>query len=365
MTLASEGSLISLNYVLSNKRIFTGKGQMLPLTEPMAAKILDRIHGCRVLVVGDMVVDEHRLGQATRLSREAPVSVIEQNEHLFMPGGGANLAYNLHSLGATVAVAGIVGDDPSSCRLHEMMTASNIQTAGLIKDPSRATPVKLRVWASGDRQDEHQQVARIDIVDRTPIKEDYQQELLKYLADAVPTFDCIMISDYENGVVDDHILTQLIPLAAANGALIAADSHGLLSRFSGIDAITPNQPEAEDELGDSLSSDTDVLNRGLVLQRKLQCKHLLITLGARGMALVSDNYAPVLIPARTANSVADTTGAGDTVAATFVLALLTDAKPLHAAQLANIAGSIVVTKLGAATVSRDEILSLLKNGSAT
>lgn len=338
---------------------------MLPITEPIATEILNRIRGRRVLVVGDMVVDEHRLGQATRLSREAPVSVIEQNEHLFMPGGGANLAYNLHSLGATVAVAGVVGDDHSSSRLHNMMTSSNIQTAGLIRDPNRATPLKLRVWASGDRQDEHQQVARIDIVDRSPIKEAYQQKLMTYLTDAVPTFDCIMISDYENGVVEDRVLTQLIPLARANGALIAADSHGFLSRFSGIDAITPNQPEAEEEFGGSLSADTDVLNRGLLLKRKLQCKHLLITLGARGMALVSDDCDPVLIPARTPNSVADTTGAGDTVAATFVLALLADAQPIHAAQLANIAGSIVVTKLGAATASHDEILALLKNGSAT
>lgn len=335
---------------------------MIPFTELMAAEILDRIYGCRVLVVGDMVVDEHRLGQATRLSREAPVSVIEQNEHLFMPGGGANLAYNLHNLGATVAVAGIVGDDQSSSQLHNMMSSSNIQTVGLIRDPNRPTPVKLRIWASGDRQDEHQQVARIDIVDRTPIQEDCQQELMAYLADAVPTFDCIMISDYENGVIDDRILTQLIPLAKANGILVAADSHGFLSRFSGIDAITPNQPEAEEELGDSLSVDTSVLERGSLLQRKLQCKHLLITLGGRGMVLISDDYDPELIPARTTSSVVDTTGAGDTVAAMFTLALLADAQPLHAAQLANIAGSIVVTKLGAATASHDEILSILKSG---
>lgn len=334
----------------------------MSLTAARAEKIFAAFADQRVLVVGDMAVDEHRIGSATRISREAPVPVIEQSGHMYLPGGAANLAFNVRALDADVSVAGLVGDDEMAGRLRAMLDSAGVHTAGLIAEPSRPTSVKLRVWAGGDRQHQHQQVARIDMVNRDPVSEVTQQELILYLEGAVPEYDGILISDYESGVVDEPVLQALLPLAADHGKFVAADSHGQLHRFRGIDALTPNQPEAETELGRSLQQSGELLDGGAALRRQLDCRRLLITLGAMGMGLFDDDGHAELIPARPVAGVADTTGAGDTVAGVFTLSLLAGASTTEAAQIANLAGAVVVTKLGAATTSPDELLALLVEG---
>ena len=331
----------------------------MALTEGRAKEILSAFGSQRVVVVGDMAVDEHRIGSAVRVSRESPVPVIEQSGHMFLPGGAANLAFNVRAFGADVSVAGLVGNDRMAERLRAILESAGVHTTGLITEPDRPTSVKLRIWAGGDRQHQHQQVARIDMVNRDPVSDASQQELILYLESAVPQYDGLLVSDYENGVVDEPVLQMLLPLARSHSKFVAADSRGQLHRFHGIDALTPNQPEAEAELGRSLQDPSDVLDGGAELLRKLGCGNLLVTLGAMGMALFDDQGGAELIPARTVAGVADTTGAGDTVAGVFTLSFLSGATAREAAELANLAGAAVVTKLGAATTSADELLSLL------
>lgn len=331
----------------------------MALTESRAEEILSAFDSKRVLVVGDMAVDEHRIGSATRISRESPVPVIEQSGHMFLPGGAANLAFNVRALGAYVSVAGLVGDDQMAGRLRAILDSAGVHTAGLITEPDRPTSAKLRIWAGGDRQHQHQQVARIDMVNRDPVSDVSQQELILYLESAVPEYDGLLVSDYENGVVDEPVLDMLLPLANSHGKFVGADSHGQLHRFHGIDALTPNQPEAEAELGRSLQDSNDLLQGGAELLLQLGCENLLVTLGAMGMALFDDQGGGELIPARRVAGVADTTGAGDTVAGVFTLCRLSGATPREAAELANLAGAAVVTKLGAATTSPAELLRML------
>ena len=325
-----------------------------------AKQVLERVASVRLLVVGDMVVDEHIVGATTRLSREAPVPVIEQTGHLFVPGGAANPAYNARALGAEVSVCGLVGDDEMGARLRQILDGAGIHTAFLATEPNRATPVKLRIWAGGDRQRQHQQVARVDIVNREPVSESSQGELMLYLEGAVPEYDGIVISDYENGVVAGPVLDFLLPLARARSKFIMADSHGRLRRFRGVSAMTPNQPEAEAELGKSLDDESGLIAGGEELRTELDCDNLLITLGSLGIALFSRGEEASVIPAHKVTGVADTTGAGDTVAATFALSILAGATPREAAELANAAGAAVVMKLGAATTTASEIVAILE-----
>lgn len=331
----------------------------MTLSGSRADEILSAFGNQRVLVVGDMAIDEHRIGAATRISRESPVPVIEQSGHMFLPGGAANLAFNVRALGADVSVAGLVGDDQMADRLRAILESAGVHTAGLVTEPARPTSAKLRVWAGGNRQHQHQQVARIDTVNRDPVSETSQQELILYLNHAVPQYHGVVVSDYENGVVDKPVLDMLLPLARKFGKFISADSHGHLDRFRGINALTPNQPEAEAELGRSLQDHTALLEGGQELMQKLGCENLLITLGAMGMALFDDRASGEVLPAKPVAGVADTTGAGDTVAGVFTLSLLSQATPHEAAELANLAGGAVVTKLGAATTSVEELLSLM------
>ncbi len=336
----------------------------MALSESRAKEILGAFSSQRLLVVGDMAVDEHRIGSAIRISRESPVPVIEQSGHMFLPGGAANLAFNVRAFGADVSVAGLVGDDRMAERIRAILDSAGVHTAGLITEPDRPTSVKLRIWAGGDRQHQHQQVARIDVVNRDPVSEASQQELILYLESAVPQYDALMVSDYENGVVDEPVLQMLLPLARSHDKFVAADSHGRLHRFHGIDALTPNQPEAEAELGRSLQEPGDLLEGGAELLQQLGCGNLLVTLGAMGMALFDDQGGAELIPARSVAGVADTTGAGDTVAAVFTLSFLAGATAREAAELANLAGAAVVTKLGAATTSADELLNFLSDSAS-
>ena len=321
-------------------------------------EILGAARRSRVLVVGDMVVDEHIIGHSTRLSREAPVPVIEQRGHLFVPGGAANLAYNARSLGSDVSVGGLVGDDEMGGRLRQILDEAGIHTAGLATEPSRPTSVKLRVWAGGASQRHYQQVARVDVSNREPMSEQSQQELILYLEGAIPEYGAVIISDYESGVVDAPILEYVLASAKRNGKLVIVDSHGDFARFGGVTAVTPNQPEAEAELGISMDDDKALESGGNELRSRLDCTHLLITLGGKGLALFSRGERMKTVEAHSAPGLVDATGAGDTVASAFALSLLGNADPVEAAEIANAAGAVVVSRLGASTARPDEVAAL-------
>ncbi len=321
-------------------------------------EILEAAHGSRVLVLGDMVVDEHIIGHSTRLSREAPVPVIEQSGHLFVPGGAANPAYNARSLGSDVSVCGMVGDDDMGDRLRQILDEAGIHTAGLAAEPSRPTSVKLRVWAGGAGQRHYQQVARVDLSNRETMSENSQQELILYLEGAIPEYGAVIISDYESGVVDAPILDYVLRCAKQHSKRVIVDSHGHFARFREVTAVTPNQLEAEAELGKSMNSDDELESGGNELRADLDCEHLLITLGVNGLALFSRGEQMKTVQAHPVPGLVDATGAGDTVASAFALSLLGGAAPIEAAEIANAAGAAVVSKLGASTTRPDEVAAM-------
>ena len=329
-----------------------------------AAEILDRAAGKRAIVLGDMVMDEHIIGAVRRLSREAPLPVIEQQERLLVPGGATNVATNLRGLGCRVAVAGVVGADAMADRLHEQLDQRGIDTEGLLHDPDRVTAVKLRIWAGGDRQRPQSMVARVDTLDRSEVTRETAERMASYLQGTIPGADALVISDYEAGVVSASVLNAALPAARAAGLVVTADAHGDLARFGGATLLTPNQPEAEAELRREITSTTDALTAASELRRSVGVQAVLVTLGAAGMALDARDAGQAFVPAAVAGRVADPTGAGDTVAATMTAALLGGAAPREAAALASLAARIVVRQLGVAVVSAAEIVREADDDSA-
>ena len=320
-------------------------------------EILEAAAGARAIVLGDMVVDEHIIGRASAIAREAPVPVIEQDARLLLPGGATNVAANLRAMGCEVLVAGVVGADSTAEALREQLETQGIHTAGMMYDTSRSTSVKLRVWAGGDRQRPQSLVARVDSVDRQELDPAVEEQLLLYLEGAVPESRALVISDYENGVVSRPVLGAILPLAKRHGLVISVDAHGALSRFDGVTLVTPNQPEAERELGRELGTLDDIREGVAELRDRLQARAVLITLGEAGMMLASAEARPVWIPVAESTRVADPTGAGDTVAAAMTAGMLGGGTLLESALLADLAARIVIRRLGTAVASADELVA--------
>ena len=326
------------------------------ISSERAAQILNRAAGKRAIVLGDMLVDEHIIGAASRLSREAPLPVIEQQERLLVPGGATNVATNLGSLGCDTAVAGVVGADAMADQLRDQLQDRGIRTEGLVTDPDRATAVKLRIWAGGERQRPQSMIARVDTVDRSRVKDETAGRMISYLGSALTEADALVLSDYETGVVNASILDAVLPAAHAAGLVITADAHGGLDRFRDATLLTPNQPEAEAELGREINSTAEALAAASELRTSIGVEAVLITLGAAGMVLDAGAAGRHVIPAAAVGRVADPTGAGDTVAAAMTAAILGGASPQEAAVLASLAARVVVRQLGVAVVSPEEVV---------
>ncbi len=327
------------------------------LSAARARQILDGAHSRRVLVLGDMVLDDHMVGSAGTMAREAPVPVIEMESHYAMPGGATNVAVNLHALGCTVSAAGVVGNDAAAQTLRSQLDEKGIEAAGLVADASRQTSVKLRVWAGEGRKRQPHMMARVDTVDRQDLDGATAESLVAYLEQALPNADVLLISDYENGVVGSAVLGAALRLARQHEVRVAVDAHGQLARFQGVMVATPNQPEAEAELGRGLESAADIRAGASELRERLRANGVLITLGAAGMVVAGNGDEPVMIAAAPQNHVADATGAGDTVAAAVTAGLLGGATFVEAALLAELSARIVVRRLGVAVPSIEEILA--------
>ena len=320
-------------------------------------EMLRRAQGSRVVVLGDMVLDEHIVGRAQAVAREAPVLIIQQDSRYAVPGSATNVAANLQALEADVSVCGVVGDDAAAEALREQLAERGIGTDGLIGDASRTTSIKLRIWAGGDRQRPQHMVARVDTVDRRDLDGAVAAKLIAYLEQAIPRADALLISDYEIGVVGSAVLAAALSLARTHGLTIAVDAHARLGRFQGAAVVTPNQPEAEAELGYALTS-PELARRGAAeLREQLAARGVVITLGAAGMVVAAEDAAPVLIPAAPQARVVDPTGAGDTVAAAVTAGLLGGGSILESALLGELAARFVIRRLGVAVASMEDILT--------
>jgi rfaE bifunctional protein kinase chain/domain len=315
----------------------------------------------RILVIGDMVADEYLIGRPTRISREAPVLILELDEERTIPGGAANVAVNACALGAEVFLAGVIGDDLPGQRLRRAVSDLGMNQDGIFCDPHRPTSTKTRILA-GSPQIVQQHVVRVDRVDTSDINDPCKQHIIEYIQQMLPAIDAVMISDYENGVISPDIIAACIPAARALNKIVVVDSHGSLFRFQGVTALTPNQPEAESMFGATVKTQSELNAMGEHLLEGSHAKGVLITRGSEGMSLFEEKQTPVhmpIYPLPLSNEIVDTNGAGDTVAATFALALASGASMTDAAYLANAAAALVVRRLGCASNTPEELLSIL------
>ncbi len=323
--------------------------------------LIQSFRGKRVLVIGDMVADEYLIGRPTRISREAPVLILELDQERIIPGGATNVGVNARSLSAEVFLAGVVGDDIAGQKLRRAISELDMCQDGLVIDKTRPTSTKTRVMA-GSSQIVQQHVVRIDRVDTSEICESSKRQIINYIKQILPAMDAIVLSDYENGVISPDIIETCISAAHASNKIIVADAHGSLFRFQGVTALTPNQPEAELTLGMTVHTQADLEEAGQRLLRGSNVQGVLITRGSEGMSLFEVDEPPHHLPIYHlphASEIVDTNGAGDTVAATFTLALTAGASMPEAAYLANAAAALVVRRLGCASNTPEEIMSIL------
>lgn len=307
--------------------------------------------GRRVVLLADLVADRFVTGTPKRISREAPVLILRQDHDETVPGGGANAAANVASLGGKAVVLGAVGDDASGRALLEALAERGADVAHTAVVAGYRTPTKTRILGGG-RHAIKQQIVRFDVED--DLGDD--PTIGRLLIPEGITADAVIISDYGYGAATPGHVAKLrvqLPLAT-----FVCDSRFRLADFAAIDAATPNEEEAEGLLGGSL--DPDLATKCQNLRRRLGLQFLLVTRGSAGMVLATDG-ATVAFPVHGTDEVADVTGAGDTVIATVTLALSAGASPLEAAVLANYAGGIVVMKRGTATVTPPELVAAIEH----
>lgn len=315
--------------------------------------------GTRVLVVGDMVADQYIIGAPLRISREAPVLILGQRDQFVVPGGATNPGVNARTLGAEVYLSGVVGDDVAGANLRAKLAEYGVNMEGLLSEPGRPTSSKTRILA-GDHQVIQQQIVRVDLISDAELRADVTERMIAYLRDVIPTVDALILSDYDGGVISPAIIEAAMPLARRLGKIVVVDSHGNLARFQGVTALTPNQPEAEATLNRIFTDSADIERAGAQLLEMTNAQGVLITQGSEGMSLVERDQPAVHLPVSNLAEVADPTGAGDTVAATFTLALATGATMADAAALANIAAGLVVRHVGCATNTPAELIAAIE-----
>lgn len=327
-------------------------------------QILERAPTKRILVIGDLMLDEFVWGKVGRISPEAPVPVVHVTHETFFPGGAANVARNLREFVDRVSVIGLMGKDRSGGQLRELLGNGKIDVSDSIEDGKFPTIVKTRIIAR------NQQVVRVD---REKIATPSTKQISQVVAAVrkrLKDFDAIIFEDYGKGFLTADLVAQVARDARAAKKIVTADPnpHNLID-WSGITAVKPNRTEAFLAAGVPNrdadlppKKDVELVRAGKELMRKWGTQHLLITLGEQGVMFFEKGKHPHHLPAK-ARDVFDVSGAGDTAIAIFTLALACNATPLEAAQIANHASAVVVGKLGTATVTRDELIASFEHDS--
>jgi rfaE bifunctional protein kinase chain/domain len=321
-------------------------------------RIVDRMAGVRPLVVADLVLDEFEYGRIGRISREAPVLILEHVRTERLPGGGANAVHNLCALGAHPVVVGRVGADEAGDRLLALLAGAGADVTAVWREDGYVTPVKRRVLA-GSAHSVKQQVVRIDRGGGAPPADG--AALGRRVAERAAGTAGTLVSDYSLGLLHAGSIGAVIAAAGAPSRPLFVDSRAQLRLFRGLAAATPNLQEAEALAGAELGDDARLVTGAERLRDTLDADAVVVTLGSRGMLVRTRTGGAVRIPVYGTDEVADVTGAGDTVVATLSLASLSGAGYLEAALLANYAGGIVVMKRGTATVSPDELRAAVRS----
>ena len=317
-------------------------------------KIIPRFSDVKILVIGDLILDEFVWGEVSRISPEAPVPVVWVKSGSFMPGGAANVANNVASLGAKAYIAGVVGSDERAGILKEGLAEKGINIDGIITDDGRPTTLKTRVVAN------HQQVVRIDREKIEGISAGVLDNIIVYIKNIIDEMDAIIIEDYGKGVISARLLKEVLTVAKKKKKIITVDpKEEHFSYYKGVTAITPNHHEAAQAIGMKVKDSQSVLKIGKALLKKLNCEGVLVTLGENGMQLFQKSGDVTHIPT-VAQEVFDVSGAGDTVISAFTLALALGVDMKDAAYISNIAAGIVVGKVGIAVITQKELIERLK-----
>jgi D-glycero-beta-D-manno-heptose-7-phosphate kinase len=331
--------------------------------------IINRFNKANILVVGDLILDEYIWGNVERISPEAPVPVVWADRRTYVPGGAANVANNIRSLGAGVCLAGVTGEDKNTDILFSELKDRKINTKGIFIEPKRHTTLKTRIIAG------HQQVVRVDWEHTDSLPKRLNQRIIEFIKRNIAEFSAIIIEDYGKGVINMHLLQEIVSIAHSHKKIITVDpKEEHFQYYRGVTSITPNRRELENAVrnlkikdtgnslklnNDRLFTDNDIDLAASQILRYLELESMLVTLGEHGMKLFQKSCRLAHIPT-VAQEVFDVSGAGDTVISAFTLGLSCDACPLEAAHIANYAAGIVVGKVGTAVTTRKELLGRLR-----
>lgn len=332
------------------------------MTPEKARSILEGFTNCRILVVGDLMLDRYIFGSVTRISPEAPVPVLRVTGERAVPGGAANVAHNIQALGGRADLAGFIGNDPDGKTLVRLLRNNDVGLAAVVRKKAVQTTVKTRIVA------ERQQVVRVDR--ENPLRHAAELEALicARIRKVIPSVQGVIIEDYGKGVLTQTVVDTVLDGARDAGIPVGLDPNRVDLRFSWMSLATPNYAEAcaaagvpVVPLGSDPASCPALIRVGKILSKKWNCEMLAVTLGPHGMYLVPRRGKPIIMPAR-AREVYDVSGAGDTVIAAMMLATVAGAGGLDAAALANYAAGVVVGKVGTATCSPEELLAYIRKG---
>jgi D-glycero-beta-D-manno-heptose-7-phosphate kinase len=320
---------------------------------------IPKLAGQRLVVLGDVILDEYLTGKTTRLSREAPIPVLEFESRQFIPGGAANPAANIVALGSEAVQVGVVGSDTAADNLRQVLEARDIQISGLITDPSRPTTVKTRIMAHMGLRFP-QQVARLDTVSRLPISSALEQDVCAAVEQTLRSIQAILLSDYHAGLLTPLLVTTIRELAQSANVLLTADAQGELDKYAHFGVVKCNADDARDYLRRDPQSDDEFAAAAEELRDRLELTTgMVITRGAQGATIAAAGGSAVHCPAPAVTDVYDVVGAGDTTIAVLTLALAAGASLADATTLANYASGLVVRRVGNYSPTPDELRGAL------
>jgi rfaE bifunctional protein kinase chain/domain len=327
-----------------------------PLSKSNLRKRILSLTGGRVIVVGDLLIDELLEGKPERISREAPVLILEHVDTELILGGGANTANNIAAMGGQCHAVGVCGDDEYARRLEALFDKAHI-THGLVRDSSRPTTVKTRILSKSHSF--KQQLLRLDRICHDKIDAEIEHYVLEKVRSAAGNYGALVLSDYRAGIMTDNLIRGCRAIAAEKKLFIIVDAQDDFARYQNVSLLTPNEPDAEQALGYALDSKENITRAGEDLLLMTGAEALLITRGAKGVVLFQQGQPMVTLPPFNQSAVFDVTGAGDTVVGTMALALVTGSTYVEAMALGNLAAGIVVTKPGTAVTTQKEMLEAL------
>jgi D-beta-D-heptose 7-phosphate kinase/D-beta-D-heptose 1-phosphate adenosyltransferase len=323
------------------------------ITRERAKKLVEAFEGRRIVVLGDLMLDEFIWGRVRRISPEAPVPVVEVERQSLALGGAGNVVSNLVALGAVPSLLAVTGEDADAERLRAELGAIGVSTEGLVADAKRPTTLKTRVIAH------NQQVVRADRESRAQICAEVENRVVEIFRREIEQAEAVVISDYNKGLLTDSLLRRTLAEAQERNLTVCADPKSRsFARYQPLTIITPNNQEAAEAAGVAIEDEASLIAAGRKILDSIDCRAVLVTRGEEGMSLFTSKGDVTHIPT-VAQEVYDVTGAGDTVIATLALALAVGASMVEAAMLANHAAGVVVAKLGTAAVARDELMATI------